>query len=103
MPTNSALPSISSYTPHFDSNYGAHTLRIDLGPLTVWFSFKTPVAFRAPGTPTIVRQNDWGATTGKHLKFINGETSKTDTIQVAGEQFEELWAKHVELHELLDR
>jgi hypothetical protein len=103
MTTNSELHSISSYAPHSVSNYGAHTLRIDLGTLTVWFSFKTPVAFRAPGTPTIVRQNDWGATTGKHLKCINGETSKTDTIQVSGEQFEELWAKHVELHELMDR
>ena len=88
---------------HSVSNYGAHTLRIDLRTLTVWFSFKTPVSFRAPGTPTIVRQNDWGATTGKHLKCISVETSKTDTIQVSGEQFEELWAKHVELHELLDR
>ena len=101
--TISELPSISSYTPHCASNNRAHALRIDLGPLTVWFSFKTPVAFRAPGTPTIVRQNDWGATTGKHLKRINGETSKTDTIQVSGEQFEQLWAKHVELHELQDR
>jgi len=103
MTTHAELPSISSYAPHSASNYGAYTLRVDLGPLTVWFSYKTLVAFRAPGTPMIVRQNDWGATTGKHLKWINGETSKTDTIQVSGEQFEDLWAKHVELPELLDR
>lgn len=103
MTTNSELPSISSYAPHSASNYGAHTLRIDLGPLTVWFSFKTPVAFRAPGTPPIVRQNDWGATTAKHLKWIDGETSKTIRILVSGEQFEKLWAKHVELQELPDR
>lgn len=103
MTTHAELALLSSYSPPDSSNYGAHTLRIDLGPLTVWFSYKTPVAFRTPGTPMIVRQNDWGATTGKHLKWINCETSQTDTIQVSGEQFEELWAKHVELHELPDR
>ncbi len=102
MTTNSELPSISSYAPHSVSNYGTHTLRIDLGTLTVWFSFKTPIAFRAPGTPTIVRQNEWGATTGKHLKWIGSETSNTAAILVSSEQFEELWAKHVELHELMD-
>lgn len=90
------LPTISSYGNYSSSNYGAHTLRVDLGPLTVWFSYKTPVAFRAPGTPTIVRKNDWGATTGKHLKWIDGETSKTAKNRVDGEQFEQLWAQHVE-------
>lgn len=90
------LPTIGSYGDYSSTNYGAHTLRVDLGPLTVWFSYKTPVAFRAPGTPMVVRQNDWGATTGKHLKWIDGETSKTAKNRVSGERFEELWAKYVD-------
>lgn len=101
MTTNAELPSISSYgRPHSFSNYGAHTLRVDLGSLTVWFSYRTLVAFRAPGMPTIVRQNDWGAATGTHLMWIDSETGETSQNRVSGEQFDELWARHVELQEL---
>ena len=90
------LPRIDSYGHYSSNNYGAHTLRVEVGPLTVWFSYKTPVAFRAPGTPMIVHQNDWGKTTGKHLKWIDGHTSKTAKDRVSGEKFEQLWAEHVQ-------
>lgn len=90
------LPSISSYGRYSSNNYGAHCLRVDIGPLTVWFSYSTPVAFRAPKTPVIVHQNDWGPTTGKHLKWIDGQTNKTATNRVTAEKFAELWSEHVE-------
>lgn len=90
------LPSISNYGQYSSDNYGAHTLRVDVGPLTVWFSYRTPVAFRAPGVGKVVRQNEWGPTTGKHLKWIDGETSKTANNRVTGERFSQLWAEHVE-------
>lgn len=90
------LPEISNYGQYKSNNYGAHTLRVDVGPLSVWFSYRTPVAFRAPGIPQVVHVNDWGKTTGKHLKWIDGHTSKTATDRVSAERFEELWAKHVE-------
>lgn len=92
----SKLPSISNYGNYSSSNYGAHTLRVDVGSLSIWFSYQTPVAFRAPDTTTIVRKNEWGPTTGKHLKWIDGETSKTEKTRVTGEEFEALWQKHVE-------
>lgn len=92
----SGLPSISSYGQYSSNNYGAHTLEVEIGPVTVWFSYKTPVAFLAPGTPKIVRENEWGRTTGKHLKWIDGFTSKDKTSgRVTGEKFEQLWATHV--------
>ena len=89
------LPRIRNYGQYSSDNYGAHTLYVEVGPLTVWFSYTTPVAFRAPGTPTIVRQNEWGPTTGKHLKWIDGQSSKTGKDRVSGEQFQALWEKHV--------
>lgn len=87
------LPSISSYGEYSSSNYGAHTLRVEIGPLTVWFSYRTPVAFRAPGVGKVVRQNDWSTVTGKHLNWIDGKDKKN---RVTGERFEELWSQHVE-------
>ena len=90
------LPTISNYGNYSSSNYGAHTLQVDVGPLSVWFSYKTPVAFRAPGIPIVVRKNEWGPTTGKHLRWIDGETSKTAKTRVSSEEFERLWEEHVE-------
>jgi hypothetical protein len=44
---------------------------VTLGDVTVWFSYRTPIAFVAPGHPVTVRENDWGLTTGKHLNHLN--------------------------------
>ena len=46
---------------------------------TVWiphvgwlhFSYRTLVAFQKEGCKQVVRQNDWGQTTGKHLNAID--------------------------------
>lgn len=43
-----------------------------LGDKTLYFSYQTLIAFRAPGYGLVVRQNDWSATTGKHLNYIDG-------------------------------
>ncbi len=64
------LPTISNYgqgrTPQ------PNTIRVDVGEITVWFSYKTPVAFyMLPETLTVVK-NQWGPTTGKHLNWIDG-------------------------------
>jgi len=90
------LPTISNYGQYSSSNYGAHSLRVSVGPLTVWFSYRTPVAFSAPGIGRVVHKNEWGTTTGKHLKWIDGETSKTGKNRVDSTKFAELWAQHVE-------
>lgn len=65
------LPAISNYGEYSSSNYGAHTLRLDIGRLVLWFSYHTVVAFRFEGH-RYVSQNVWGATTGKHLNWIDG-------------------------------
>lgn len=44
-----------------------------MGTTTIWFSYETVIAFSVNGTLT-VRENDWSATTGKHLNYVdNGD------------------------------
>lgn len=50
--------------------------RVDLGSITVWFSFETPVAFQTFDGPIEVAQNVWSAKTGRHLNQIDGGLKK---------------------------
>lgn len=54
-----------------------------VGPITIWFSYVTPVAFRVEGRAKIVRRNDWSTTTGAHLNAIDGDHAK----RIKGEDF----------------
>lgn len=67
MTTATKEVSIRNYGDYSSRNYGAHSLEVDIGDLRLWFSYHTVVAFHAPGQHRMVRQNDWGTTTGKHL------------------------------------
>lgn len=80
-----SLPSITNYGQYSSDNYGANSLRLDIGPLTVWFSYKTPVAFQLDGKLRVVRRNQWGPTTGKHLNWIDGGNQKE---RVDSDEFE---------------
>ena len=84
------LPTIQSYGEYRSSNHGAHSLRVDVGRLEVWFSYQTPVAFRLVGGARVVRKNDWGPTTGKHLNWIDGGDKAE---RVSGAEFEARWAE----------
>ncbi len=66
------LPKWSNYGDYKSENYGAHTLRFDIGGYTFWYSYRTLVAFRAPGHPLVVHTNVWTKTTAKHLTMIDG-------------------------------
>ena len=66
------LPNFNNYGEYSSDNYGVNTLRFEVGTLTLWYSYKTVVAFRLGFVDTVVTQNDWGPTTGKHLNWIDG-------------------------------
>lgn len=75
------LPTISHPTdrPNFTET--------QIGDTTVWFSYKTPIAFHKPGHGTVVRENDWSTTTGRHLNYIdNGDKAS----RIPGADFERL-------------
>ena len=45
--------------------------------LAIGFSYSTPIAFWRSGEGWVVRENDWGPTTGKHLNhFDEGDKSE---------------------------
>jgi hypothetical protein len=65
----------------------ANNLRLDLGGLMIWYSYLTPVAFET-STTRVVRQNDWGPTTGKHLNAIDGGGEDAKKSRVSSDVFE---------------
>ena len=70
------VPTITSYGDYSSSNYGAHSLQVDLGRLTLMFSYKTIVAYQDYEQGLVCSENIWGPTTGKHLNWIQKEKSK---------------------------
>lgn len=76
---------LPTFHPYCEDTTAVNALLFDLGPIRVWYSYRTPVAFQDGNGPIIVRQNDWGPTTGKHLNAIDGG-NKADRI--SGGEFE---------------
>ena len=66
---------------------GANFTCVDLGDLSVWFSYETPIAFEVYGQPRVVRENIWGFTTGKHLNAIDGGDKEAKARRVSSDEF----------------
>lgn len=62
----------------------ANEANVTIGPLTVWFSYRTPIAFQLDGAKRVARENSWGPTTGKHLNH----TGVDQADRISGEAFE---------------
>jgi hypothetical protein len=60
---------------------------VTFGEVTVWFSYSTAVAVMSPTLGQIVRANEWGPTTGRHLSFIDGGSAKAKAARVESETF----------------
>lgn len=90
------LPTFSNYGQYVNDNYGTHAVVFSLGGIDVYFSYRTPVAFRAPGFGLVVRKNDWGATTGKHLNWID---DKRKADRIPSSEFEQRLAEAIKARE----
>jgi hypothetical protein len=97
--TVTTLPSVSGYGQYSSDNYGVNALLFSLGAIDVYFSYKTPVAFRHNGRLT-VRRNDWGPTTGKHLTWIDGGSKTAKAARVEGREFEQALCDVLRSHNL---
>lgn len=64
-----------SYGNYSSSNYGAHSLFITIGRLTLYFSYDTVVGF-SDGFDEYFSENCWGTTTGKHLNWLCPDKKK---------------------------
>jgi len=69
------LPTITSYGDYSSQNYGMNTLRVDTASITLYYSYRTIVAFHTIKTGLVICENVWGTTTGKHLNWINPDHS----------------------------
>ena len=56
--------------------------------LEIWFSYFTPIAFQFHGKELVIRENDWGPTTGRHMLQVLRATHTT-TVRMDSELFEE--------------
>lgn len=87
------LPKFSTYC---NNTTAVNAQVFNLGQMCVWFSYQTCVAFRdyrQPELGLVVRENEWGPTTGKHLNAIdNGDKRK----RVTGDKFERMLTEALE-------
>ena len=81
------LPELSNYRQTRSAD-DPKAVRVDFGPVTVWFSYATVVAFRVCGHGLVVSKNVWSTTTGKHLNQIDGGDKGG---RVDRDEFERLW------------
>lgn len=55
---------------------GPNSLMVELGPLVLWFSYQTVVAFQVQRHPVVAMENPQGPTTGKHLNVVEPDHKK---------------------------
>ena len=60
---------------------------VRIGEVRLWFSYETPIAFHTSSTGTVVRENEWGSTTGKHLGYLDGGGIDARRARLTGEEF----------------
>lgn len=60
-----------NYGNYSSNNYGAHCVAIEVGKLTLYFSYNTVIAFTTLKDGLVISENVWSTTTGKHLNWIN--------------------------------
>lgn len=71
-----------NYGNYSSDNYGAHSIALTIGSLTLWFSYDTVVAFQENGHLRKISKNFWGPTTGKHLNWIDpSKHNRLDSTQ----------------------
>jgi hypothetical protein len=49
---------------------------VTIGLIELYFSYETCVGFYAPGEGTVVSENVWSTTTGKHLNYWQSDKTK---------------------------
>ena len=71
---------------------------VQMPDITIWFSYNTPIAFNA-GNHLVVRENDWGPTTGRHLNYVeDSRWNDNQRNRKPNEVFEEMLEKALIKH-----
>lgn len=88
------LPKITNYGQYSSDNYGAHTLRVDLGEIEFYYSYETIVAYYDHQDRLVCSENVWGVTTGKHLNWIQSDKKS----RVKHDKFQEMLKAAIDRH-----
>lgn len=64
---------------------------VTIGPLEVYFSYSTPIAFRDAGGNLVARVNEWGPSTGMHMNDLGVDRKD----RIPGEEFERRLTEHL--------
>ena len=83
------LPKFGSYGEYKDTEGNIRALVFSIGPMDIFYSYTTPVAFQSACHELTVRENDWGPTTGKHLNWIDGGCRAAKIQRIPGDEFEQ--------------
>ena len=86
-----------SKSVYYGRGNGANAIRLDIGSISLWFSYETVIAFQDQFKPIKVRVNSWSNTTGKHLNAIDGNKK----ARISSDQFELELANVLALHGLI--
>jgi hypothetical protein len=62
-----SIPQFKQIAPNFHA--------VTVGTMSVWFSYETPVAFQIEGHPVLATENEYSASTGKHLNLVDPDQS----------------------------
>jgi len=74
--------------------------RVDTKNVVVWFSYKTPIAYRDDVDGLVVSENYWGVTTGKHLNWVDGGDKEAKKKRKKSTDFEMMYHNMAERHQL---
>lgn len=64
-------------------------LCMEIGPITLWYSYSTLIAFQVNSNDKVVHENVWSNTTGRHLNRIDcNHEYRHNSVK-----FNDLWRK----------
>lgn len=75
---------------NYKSLHGGPAMEVHVGVVTLYFSYQTIVAYRAPGHGLVVSENVWTVTTGKHLNWVNSDKKSRVPNDVFEQKFKEM-------------
>lgn len=88
------IPTITNYGRYESNNYGAHTLKVDLGEIQFYYSYETIVAYCDGKDGLVCSENVWGTTTGKHLNWIQSHKNR----RINNTEFQEMLRRAIARH-----
>lgn len=93
MAENQIQVSKRSYGGYASDNYGAHSTAIDIGNLTLYFSYDTVIAYQDKADFHICK-NIWGTTTGRHMNRLSRDKSEREDPEVFGKGLDEVLRRY---------